>query len=209
METEEKILSQTLEIFKSRGIRRVTMDRISSELGMSKRTIYELFRDRENLIYKTLEYGIEQERHDLLAIIDEASNVIEALYRIGKDGQAKRSRINVLFVEDISKYYVDFLKQKSGGKDIRNQDITLTLLERGIREGIFIPDLNIDVVNVFIQELMGIVHNVNFISDYTERESLIMHNIFLPYFRGISTEKGRELMKAYFEKHKQDQSNIQ
>ncbi|HYX07957.1 MAG TPA: TetR/AcrR family transcriptional regulator [Bacteroidales bacterium] len=204
METEVKILSQTLEIFKARGIKKVTMDEISSELGMSKRTIYELFRDRENLVYKTLEYGMLQEQKDLMAIISEASNVIEALYLIGKDGQMKRGRINVLFFEDIRKYYMAFFDNSPRGKDIRNFEITFALLERGIREGIFLDDLNLEVVNSFIQEMMNLVHNLEIIPDFMERERLIIHNIFLPYFRGISTQKGRELLEAYFTQQNQD-----
>ena len=208
METEERILSLTLELFKMRGIRKITMDQIASELGMSKRTIYELFRDRDNLIFKTLEYGMMKERNDLMKIISEASNVIEALYLIGKDGQMKRSRINVLFFEDIRKYYMHYFENSPHNRGIQNDDITYMLLERGMKEGIFFSDLNMDVINVFIQELMNLAHNPEILPASMDRENLIIRNIFLPYFRGISTPKGRELLESYFNHHQPDNSDI-
>ncbi len=198
MDTEERILWQTLELFKLHGIRRVTMDQISAELGMSKRTIYEMFTDRDTLVGKTLEYAMKREREDLLGIIDGAANVIEALYLIGKDGQQKRARINVLFFEDIRKYYRRFLETRKHRKGIMNTDITFTLLKRGMDEGVFLPELDIDVVNNFLQQMMNLVHNLEIVPDPMNAEKLIIRNIFLPYFRGISTSKGRELLEEYF-----------
>ncbi len=207
METEERILSLTLELFKTNGIRRITMDQIASELGMSKRTIYQVFKDRDNLVYRTLEYGMRMERNDLMQIISEASNVIEALYLIGKDGQMKRSRINPLFFEDIRKYAIRYFKNSSGNKRIQNDDITYMLLERGMKEGIFLPGLDADVINVFIHEMMNLAHNTEILPDSMDREKLIIQNIFLPYFRGISTPRGRELLEAYFSHHHPDEAH--
>ena len=50
MEPRERVVLKSIELFSRYGIRQVTMDQIASELGMSKRTIYELFKDKDTLL---------------------------------------------------------------------------------------------------------------------------------------------------------------
>ena len=208
MDTEERILAQTLELFKMYGIRRVTMDQIATELAVSKRTIYELFHDRDELVRRTFIFAMNQERSDMNSIISQASNVIEALYLIGKDGHQKRSRINPVFFEDIRKYYRHLFDSNKENQKLNAADITIKLLKRGIEENIFLPDLEIKIVNNFIFEMMNMVHNLEITGDSANREMLVIRNIILPYFRGISTEKGRKLLEEYFSSQNENHSNI-
>ncbi len=75
---------------------------------------------------------------------------------------------------------------------------SFTLLEKGIREGIFRKDIRLDLVDNFIHELIGLIHNSERLRMLKASGRDVLVSIFLPYFRGICTSKGVELMDKYF-----------
>ncbi len=105
MEPNERVILKSIELFTRSGIRLVTMDQIAEEVGMSKRTIYELFKDKDTLVLECLETMHRKQIRDIEEIIAGSSNVIESLYRMGEFGEKKKAAINHLFFEDIRKLY--------------------------------------------------------------------------------------------------------
>jgi AcrR family transcriptional regulator len=197
MEPKERVILKSIELFTQSGIRLVTMDQIAEEAGMSKRTIYELFRDKDELVVECLEAMHLQNMDEVKEILSRASNVIEALYLFGQHGEKKKSLINRLFFEDMKKLYPrmwDEMKNraKSGGDSISHR-----ILQQGIEDGIFLKDLNIGIVDAFFNVIMENFHKKDiFPSDTSDRE--LIRNIILPYYIGISTEKGKKLIEQYY-----------
>jgi len=74
------------------------------------------------------------------------------------------------------------------------------LLERGIKEGIFREELKIDLVDTFILEMVVMFHNSAALKQMMMTRKEALDNIFLPYFRGICTAKGVELIDVYARK---------
>ena len=173
------------------------MDQIAAELAISKRTIYELFKDKNDLVYQCIENMGRSNYNELHEIIARADNVIEALYLIGQHREKKRAGINHLFFDDVEKSFPNLRKLFVKGLGPGQKPVTYTILKRGIKEGIFRKELNIDIVDVFIHEMMRICHSSDiFPKDSPTNE--ILWNIVIPYFRGISTEKGKELIEKHF-----------
>ncbi len=199
MDTEQKIIQKAIELFKKLGIRNVTMDTLANELGISKRTIYELFKDKNNLVSISIGEMARQNREEILEIINNSSNVIDAMFQIGRNGQQRRSEMSDAFFDDIKKRFPEINKRFNTDSEYRNSSVSQLLLNRGVKEGIFRPDLNIEVVSTFIEQLGSFLHNSEYFGGGTINEKEIMKYIFLPYFRGISTEKGVKLIDQYFE----------
>lgn len=198
MQHSERILDKAIELFKAYGIRAVTMDQISAELGVSKRTIYELFKDKNDLVMQSVKEMVKKDNQESLEIISKSSNVIEALYLIGQQGRKKRSEFNPLFMQDIRRSYSEVQSLFTSGKLIRFDSVTYTILKKGVNEGIFRKELDIDIVNDFLHEIMNIYHNKKVIKNQASPVEGVMRNVFLPYLRGISTEKGLDLIEKYF-----------
>ena len=78
METRDRIISKSIELFVRFGIRYVTMDQIAAELGISKRTIYELFKDKDDLLLQCIEEMGKRNNRELHDIVVKSENVIEA-----------------------------------------------------------------------------------------------------------------------------------
>lgn len=201
MGTKEKILIRAGELFQYMGVKNVTMDYLAADLGMSKRTIYERFRQKEQLVIETLQDMIKRENEHLLEIIDQADHVIEALFLIIAYKQHKREGQPVIFHQDIKKYLPQLQAlYYTKVEDLRRYSPSFIMIEKGIKEGVFKDDLNVRLVDNFIQELIAIMHNSMRIESLKPAEGEVLYNIFLPYFRGICTPKGVLLMDAFFGK---------
>jgi AcrR family transcriptional regulator len=197
MEPKDRIILKSIELFTRAGIRQVTMDQIAGAAGMSKRTIYEMFKDKDELLWQCIETMNSQHEKELVEIISRSANAIEALYLIGQHGEKKKAAINRLFFEDFDKLYPKkrrlFIKRNEPG----NESVTYTILNRGIDEGIFRKGMNLVVVDIFIHEMMKICHSIDVFPESSSAREII-ENIVIPYFRGISTKKGLELIEKHF-----------
>ncbi len=88
---DARIVSGAAELFRTYGIRAVTMDAIATHLGMSKRTIYERFRDKDELLFAVMNEMIRKQKEMLENILNSSSNVMEAIFtmlRISREHMA-------------------------------------------------------------------------------------------------------------------------
>lgn len=198
MDIREKILEGAGKLFVEHGTRQVTMDMIAQTLGISKRTIYENFKDKNDLLSNFLTEATMQYKKSVLDIIKGSQNVIDALFKFGEYNHQAIKGVNPCFFKDIKKYHPEVFERVMGGDQIRNYEITYTILKRGINEGHFRKEIDIEVANLFIH------HSMEFFQKMTEEKNIphqtIWISVHLPYLRGISTEKGQELIKGILEK---------
>lgn len=200
MEAKDKILRKASEMFIALGVRNVTMDILAAELGISKRTIYELFSDKDSLVIECIRHIIVENNKCFLKIIESSENVVEAMFQIIRIQKEYRRNYPKVFTEDIKRYFplvqASFYSSKH---DLEKFSATFTLLEKGREQGIFRTDLRTDLVDNFIHEIISLVHTSDRIRLLNPSDSDLISNIMLPYFRGICTPKGLELMIKYFE----------
>jgi AcrR family transcriptional regulator len=204
MEIREKIIEGAGRLFAENGIRMVTMDTIAQSLGISKRTIYENFKDKNDLLANFLNEAIITHKKQTIEILNGSKNVIEALFRFGDFNQKTFKNINPCFFTDIKKYHPEVFAKVMNNGENQNHEMTFTLLKRGINEGIFTKEINLEIVNLFIH------HTFEFFSKLDELHfdhKQIWVSIHLPYLRGICTEKGRELINQFIVKYQNSETN--
>jgi AcrR family transcriptional regulator len=195
VEVRERIIVESGFLFGKYGIRSMTMDALAEEMGISKRTIYERFKDKDTLLLEVIKYYKEQTRENAHRIIDESDHVIEALFRIMKLTVAQVSQMNPLFFHDFKKYHRSVYQEFAHPGDIRDFSITQKLFEAGIEQGIFRKDLQLDIVNQALHALFDLFgHDSSLVEAGFDRKDLFEHMI-IPYFRGLSTKKGRKLLQ--------------
>ena len=197
MEPRERVIMKSIELFTLNGIRSVTMDHIALELGMSKRTIYELFKDKDTLVLESLETMHTLYMEELTGVLAGATNAIEALYMLSQHGEKKKASTNRLFLEDLRKIYPNIWKTLQQRIRPGQGSLSCTLLKQGIEEGIFREDINLDIVDTFIHNMMETFHNKELYPPNTTDLDLV-RNIIIPYYKGISTERGQMLIDQYF-----------
>jgi AcrR family transcriptional regulator len=198
MEIRNKIIEGAGKLFIENGIRQITMDMIAQTLGISKRTIYENFKDKNDLLSTFLTEAIVTHKKSALEIMNNSKNVIEALFSFAEFNNNAFKQINPCFFNDIKKYHPDIFRKVMGDGEIRNYELTFTMLKRGVNEGIFIREIDLEIVNHYIH------YSMDFFNKMEEMQfdhKKIWASVHLPYLKGICTEKGRDLINLFLEKY--------
>ncbi|MFA9389046.1 MAG: TetR/AcrR family transcriptional regulator [Prolixibacteraceae bacterium] len=199
MEIREKIIEGAGKLFVEHGTRQVTMDNIAQLVGVSKRTIYENFKDKNDLLSNFLIDAIQAHKKKSIEILKNADNVIDALFKFGEYNQEAVKGISPCFFTDMKKYHPDVFKKVMGDDQLKNYEVTYTILKRGINEGNFRKEIDIEIANLFIH------HSMDFFQRMTEERNFSHHSVWqsvhLPYLRGICTDKGQDLIKGFMNKY--------
>ncbi len=197
MEVRERIIVESGALFGKYGIRSMTMDALAEEMGISKRTIYERFKDKDALLLEVIRYFKQIRTKEAHKIIEESDNAIEAMFRIMKVTITEIEKMNPLFFLDFKKYHTKVFKLFSDPGEIRDFSITLKLLETGVEQKVFRSDIHIDIVNLTLHELFNLFgHDSSLIDAGHHRKDMFDHMI-IPYYRGIATEKGLAMLENY------------
>ena len=193
MEIREKILIQAHSLFIENGIRSVTMDDLARSLGMSKRTIYEHFGDKNELVGEDAKSFAIDVKKTIEDIIEESENVIYALPRVMQYMKDIVFIVNVTYFEDLKKFYPQAHKCLVEDSSIRNFSVTDKFVQKGIEQGIFRSNMNIRLVSTFVNEILFNYHREMLrlrdvkVGDYEK-------DILFAYFLGIATESGYEII---------------
>lgn len=204
---KEHILQHASQSFFELGIRNVTMDFLASSLGVSKRTLYELFNDKDKLVIEAIRYMITENNKKMLQIIENSDNVVEAIFLLINHQEQIRKQFPKVFSEDLKRYFPKVQASfYSCREDLKKFSASFVLLEKGIKQGIFRNDLKIELVDNFFHEIISVMHTSDRIRLLNPTSDDVKNNIMLPYFRGICTTKGLTLMEKYFKDNKYNNS---
>ncbi len=202
MDYRERITGEAAELFMKYGIRSVTMDSIAQNLGMSKRTIYEHFADKDELLFSVILSMAEKQKKAFKKIMDDSENVIEALFEILHFATTHIRNTNPTYFVDLRKYHHKVFEKICNRGDIRNYEMSLAMLSRGIKEKIFRDDINIDIVNAGIHGIINMTSDSEYLPAGKYSRFEIIDNLLFNYLIGISTPRGQELINIYKEQRK-------
>jgi len=199
---KEKIISESIDLFMNYGVRSVTMDEIAKHLGISKKTIYQHFKDKEEIIIQSTALYFEKEHEVMDEIENGAENAVEHLFNltICLRDRIKNTNTSVFF--DLKKYYQKaFEKYKSYKHDVIFNSV-LKNLRRGIEEGLFRSDINPEILAYLrIGEI-----ELSFNKEYFPEDKFtlveIHEQLFDHFTYGILSEKGFKLFETYKQKEK-------
>ena len=113
MDNRQRIIDEAAELFKIYGIRSVTMDSIANQLGISKRTIYEIFADKDELLEGVLMSMAEKQKELVTKILAESENAIAAIFKLLEINRDNFQTMSVAFQADLKKYHHDVLMKKN------------------------------------------------------------------------------------------------
>jgi len=195
MITKEKIVDTSLKLFTQYGVKTMTISKIVEKLHTSKRTIYNHLEDKTALLETCLDVYLKKVKAENETIIESSENSIVAMGHLLHQILARRQMINANFYTDIYHYYPGLMEEvnKNNGNPAKSQ--LLGLAERGINNGIFRKDLDIEVVSITVLHLLKLFRdNEKFpITLYPKKR--LTFGILIPYMRGLCTPKGLEILQ--------------
>lgn len=185
-----RILKEAGILFSRLGIRAVTMDYIANHLGMSKRTLYELFSDKDDLLKQAIEEGVKYHQELMIDIINKSENVIDAIVKFSQYHHNVLEKIHPLFMEDLEKYHHKVFKELNDSGVLNDDTISKLMLNKGVDDGTFRRDININLANIFLHQTLKFCVGKENSHGMPYSKEDIGRTIFMPYLRGICTDEG-------------------
>ena len=197
-----QIVGQVKTLYHRYGIKSVTMDDVASHLGISKKTLYEHFHDKEDLVQAVLMFEHDQSCGFMENIIGKHYNAIEELFEVYKMIHTMYHDYNPSMVYDVRKYYPALFSKL---KEIRRQRMYESVvgnMEKGKREGFYRHEIDAAIVS----KLHVLRTEALFSTDIFTPEELtsfsLFHELFIYHIHGILNQAGRDFFEANFDKFK-------
>jgi len=201
MDQKERIIEQAMHMFVSQGIKSVRMDDIAQQLGISKRTLYELFGDKEGLLYLAMDRYFEKTRLERSASCADARNVLEAMFMV-LGGVMDNAEVIQRLMNNLRKFYpAVYQKMASEGAAKSRRDLK-EMLELGIADGLFVETFNLELaisLLYYTASAITVRKDLMLPEGMPEREAFVQ--IVSNFFRGISTAKGLQLVDDYVKRY--------
>jgi AcrR family transcriptional regulator len=199
MELQKKIIEEATHQYFQYGIRNVTMDGIATGLGMSKRTVYEIFKDKNELVHECLKSIKQKHNAKNQEIVTTSTNVIETIFSFMQEGIKSMNAINPVFFRDMEKFYNSTWKKLKEENEKEGFMLTTKLLKKGIKEGLFREDINIQIVSKLFHEQINLLANEEIFPRDEFNYTDVFQNLTINFMRGISTQKGIDLIDKILE----------
>ncbi|MGM9697338.1 MAG: TetR/AcrR family transcriptional regulator [Prevotella sp.] len=192
---KDKILSTANELFNKRGVKAVKMDDISNSLSISKRTLYEIYDNKEDLLFECVKNSFESSEKELHELVMNADNVMDILIHIFRLKLQQLRKTHPSFYCELEKYpkILEYFEQQNADRQQQQMDF----IHRGIREGYFRSDVNYDLtLNLFDVSNRFIISNY---SNLNYSMELVSYNMIFVFLRGFCTMKGIEILDKFLE----------
>lgn len=197
-ELKNKILTTAENLFRKFGTRSITMDEIATTLGISKKTIYQVFKDKNEIIFDMMKKHSEKECNIIIhQSRQNVENALEEVFNVSQYLVTELKNLNPNFIYDLRKYHREAWEHY---ETIREETMITAItqnVERGIKEGLYMPDLNVEIlVRMRMGHFLIIMNEQIFPPD--KFSLLELHLFFLDHFlRGIVTPLGLEKYLSY------------
>jgi TetR/AcrR family transcriptional regulator, cholesterol catabolism regulator len=196
LEIKDRIIAKSRELFFRYGVKSVTMDDIASDLGISKKTIYQHFEDKDDIVHQMMEIEMANDKCEWEDLEKVSKNVIEKSVKSMEFFKQAFTEINPSAFFDIKKYHP---KTWQLFQDHKQNFILASIikdLKEGIEQGFFRPEIKVDILAKMRLEQIEIAFDPHLFP--TNKFSVVDVEITMldHFFRGIMTEKG---LKVYEE----------
>ena len=198
-DTGLRILQAAEQLFRQFGLRSVSMDDIANQLGISKKTIYQFYEDKDKLVLAVVTAMINGNQDHCEMDRTAAANAVHEIFLAIDLVKALFRSMNPALLFDMQKYhpaaFALFLKHKN---DYLFGIIRQNIL-RGIREELYRAEINVDVIAKFRVECIVLPFNSEFHTNVRANLAEIEEEITIHYLFGLASQKGYKLTLKYLE----------
>jgi len=197
METRDKILSKAHELYFRYGIRSVTMDEIAGQCGVSKKTIYQFFEDKDSLVTAVIEDVISKNEDLCVSDISKSLNPIHEIFLALDMMETLFSTMNSTIFFDLQKYHSKAFKILEEHKKKFIFNTIKTNLESGVKLGLYREEIRVEIIAIMRLEMCFLpfdpeIYSKTKYSFYEVQQELIEHFLY-----GVASPKGQKLIQQY------------
>ncbi|MCB0428912.1 MAG: TetR/AcrR family transcriptional regulator [Flavobacteriales bacterium] len=185
-----KIIQKAGELFLRCGVRSLTMDDVSRELAISKKTLYKHVSDKSDLVQQVMKFHLEEDQQCFQELQEGDLNAIDELFEVSRVVSEKLSSFHPSVLFDLQKYYPEAWELFQNHKTEFIYNCMARNMERGIQQGLYRDNLNIPVIAKIYIARMDIVFNVDIFPADQFRTHEVYVEMLRYHVRGIASEKG-------------------
>ena len=199
IDTKTRIQEQAKNLFMKYGIRSVSMDDIAVGLGMSKKTIYQWFKDKDELVDVIVEDDIKRIRQDCLHSRDNSANAIEEVFFTMDRFIVHMQNMNPTILYDLHKFHFQSFRKFMEHKNKNLKEVVASNLRRGMDEGLYRGNLDVEVLSRYRLESMLIPFNPDIFPSPEFNVIQVTMLLIENFLFGVVSLKGYGLIEQYQE----------
>ncbi|MDR2682321.1 MAG: TetR/AcrR family transcriptional regulator [Dysgonamonadaceae bacterium] len=191
MELKDRIVREASALFFTKGVKSMTMSDVANELGISKRTLYEVFRDKEELIETCVRRHLEKVDREIGALAAHSEDVIDTLMRVYAKNLRNVQNTSKSVLHDLKKYHAS-IYQKIECRQKEGLMAFVPLFNKGIKQGLIREDVNFEILTWLLKAQFKALMDDEFIPTDKYSTEEFTRAIILNFIRGIATPAGNE-----------------
>lgn len=200
--SKDKYVVKVYDLFRKKGLN-MTMDEIAGHLKLTKKTLYNNFNSKEELMRTVMQYVLGDVEFKINMALTQGRNAIEALYLTSDMMNKSLTEIGPLLLNDSSLYLPDLKLLDHTNRMSFYSRIISENLDRGISEGLYRSDFNKDLVTLFFTSSMAKIYAWNGSYKFM-KDPYIFHSELVRYhLEAIVCEEGRNLLNEILKGRKQ------
>ena len=197
MDVKERILQKANDLFMRYGIRSITMDEIAAQLGISKKTIYQFFTDKDEMVDGVVENHIRENESKCRRFRDMSMDAVHEIVLAVEETEEMLKVMNPLILYDLEKHHPKSQKKLMNHFHRFMYVMVVENLQKGIGEGFYRPELNQDIVAKHRMESAFLCFNQDVFPHGRYMISEVCRELAILYLYSIVTEEGKNLIEKY------------
>jgi AcrR family transcriptional regulator len=197
METKERILLGAHELFHKYGVRSVSMDDLAAQLGMSKKTLYQYYTDKDELVDAVFATTMEQNQAQCKLDRQRSENPIHEVFLAYDMVQEMFANMNPSVLYEMQKYHPATFKKFQDYKNGFLYQMLRTNIENGIKEELYRADIDVDVLTRYRIHSIMLAFDPEVFPNNRTRIVHIEQQLLDLFLYGLTTAKGQKLIQKY------------
>lgn len=193
MDIKQNILNKTEQLFHKYGVRSITMDEIAKEMNISKKTLYQYFQDKDDIVNQTTQQHIQRETDEFDECFETSEDSIDEMIKLSTCFRRSMMDINPSLLFDLQKYHPKSWSQWLDFKNTYIKNSIIRTIERGKEEGFFRPNLNAQILATYRIEQVELTFDNNVFPTDKFNFAEVQMMLFDHFVHGLLTVRGQEI----------------
>lgn len=197
MEIQKRIVEKSHELFMRYGIRSISMDEIAAQLGISKKTIYIYFADKDALVDAVVDIEIKQNEEECCLHKSQCDNAVHEIFLAVDMVHEMLKVMNPAILFDLQKYHPQGFKKFNDHKNEFFYEVIKSNLERGIQEELYRSEVDVDIMTRFRIACMFLIFDPTAFPPNKTNIQNVLRETTESFLYGLATTKGIKYILKY------------
>ncbi|MBC7486939.1 MAG: TetR/AcrR family transcriptional regulator [Cytophagaceae bacterium] len=197
IETGERILMEAEQLFFRYGVKSITMDEIAMHLGISKKTIYQFYKDKKELVYKVVETRMMKQQCEIAEIAEKAADPVQEILMTSDWLKNVFQNMNPFLLMEVQKYYPRAFSVFQAHRDKCIFVNIYNNIKRGIDSGLYRNSIDVDTIARLRMVCVDATLNPENFPLAKKNLNELQLQLIEHFLYGICTLKGHKLINKY------------